>query len=139
MYSSTSGQRATVYDILTYSDAFSTLNGQAKGAMSQSNTAYQQAFWIACCIHVCNNYEKWNAIVPRPVGVTAQCYNKGNLTSSSSPNSQWENVVFPGWTATYDGLGSYTSFVYYSYINYFNVIYMYKPAYEYLYIRNVYY
>ena len=138
MFSSTTVPN--LYAVLTYNGAFSSLSSTiAKGAMDSSNVVYQQAFWLACCIKVCYNFDQWNAIVARPDGVTSQCYNKGALTSSSSPYYKWRHVVFPGWSTDYTDASSYSAFTYYSSITKFNILHSYKTAYETLYIDSVYY
>ena len=125
------------YTILTKSQAFTSINANAKNAMDASNVAYQEAFWIASCMYVCDTFEEFNAIVPRPIGVSHQCYNRGALSSSSKPQSTWSHVVFPGWSTDYTGASNYSAFPYYSNISRFNVLFSYPS--ENLYIKSVYY
>lgn len=136
-YSASGTTTPSFYSILTKNLAFTSINGHAKDEMNAENTAYQEAFWIASCIKVCNNFEKWNAVVPRPAGVTYQCYNRGGLSSSSKPQSTWSNVVFPGWSTNYAGATGYSAFTYYNSISRFNVLFSYSS--ENLYIKSVYY
>ena len=88
-----SGNTTSLYSIVTYhkngSPQFGSLNASwTKAAMSTGNEAYQEAFWVVSCLYVCNgDFEKMNAVVPRPAGVSWQCYNKGNLNGYSAPNS----------------------------------------------------
>lgn len=126
------------YSVLTKKSQFTSIEGgNAKGYISTANTAYQEAFWIASCMKVCNNFEQWNAVVPRPAGITSQCYNRGGLSSSSAPNSGWVNVIFPGFTTNYAGKKSYSEFTYYSNISKFNILFSYST--ESLYIDSEYY
>lgn len=127
----------SLYTILTKSQAFTSINANARNAMDASNVAYQEAFWIASCMYVCDTFEEYNAIVPRPTGVTHQCYNRGALSSSSKPQSTWSHVVFPGCSTDYTGASNYSSFPYYSNISKFNVLFSYPS--ENLYIKSVYY
>lgn len=128
----------TFYDIVTYSSAFTSLNGTtAKGEMDASNIAYQQAFYLACCIKVCTSYDEWNAVVARPTGITSQCYNRGALSSSKAPNSDWTNVKFPGSSTDYTDKSSYSAFTYYSNISKFNILFSFEV--ENLYIESLYY
>lgn len=94
--------------------AFASLaSGNAKGKIIPSkNEAYREAFMLACLINVCGSFEEYDTIVPRPVGVTYQCYNKGALNSNSQPNSLWSNVRFPGDLAAFTGKSSYAGFTY---------------------------
>lgn len=138
MYFSASGTTVpSFYTILTKSQAFTSINANAKNAMDASNVAYQEAFWIASCMYVCDTFERFNAIVPRPTGVSHQCYNRGALSSGSKPKSTWSHVVFPGWSTDYTGAGNYSAFPYYSNISRFNVLFSYPS--ENLYIKSVYY
>lgn len=114
------------YSILTHAGAFSSLNGQAKIAVAAQNTAYQEAFWIASCIYAGSSFEEYNLIVPRPIGVTWQCYNKGNLDISPTPSNVWKNVIFPGSSTDFTDRPNYSSFTYFSNITKFNVLYCYK-------------
>ena len=126
------------YSVLTKNLAFTSIGGSnAKGYISTANTAYQEAFWIVSCMKVCSNFEQWNAVVPRPTGVTSQCYNRGALSSNSAPNSAWKNVIFPGFTTDYAGKKNYANFVYYGSISKFNIIFSYST--ESLFIDSVYY
>lgn len=124
------------YTILTKNQAFTSINSHAKDAMDTGDIAYQEAFWIASCMYVCDTFEEWNAIVPRPVGVTHQCYNR-SVTSSSKPQSTWSNVVFPGCATDYTGASDYSTFPYYNSISWFDVLFSYPS--ENLYIKSVYY
>ena len=101
--------------------------------MSTGNEAYQEAFWGVSCLYVCNgDFEKMDAVVPRPAGVSWQCYNKGNLNTYSAPNSRWQNVYFPGTEFDYTGAYDYGSYGWFDNeqnpnpIKYFNVIHCYK-------------
>lgn len=126
------------YSVLTKSSAFTSLTGStAKGPMDSSDKAYQEAFWIASCIRVCSNFQEWDAVVPRPTGVTSQCYNRGGLTDKSKPDTGWKNVVFPGYTTDYTGEADYSTFKYSKNISLFNVLFSYKT--EKLFIDSVYY
>lgn len=126
------------YSVLTKSSAFTSLNGyNAKQYASASHAAYREAFWIASCMAVCSNFEEWNAIVPRPTGVTSQCYNRGNLSSSSAPHSTWKNVVFPGFETDHAGKGNYAGFIRYDIISQFNVLFSYST--ENLYVDSYWY
>ncbi len=124
-FSASGVTQPSLYGILTKNMAFTSINNEANNAMDANNKAYQEAFWIAACIKVCDTFEEWNAIVPRPAGVTSQCYNKGSLTSTSVPNSTWCNVVFPGWNTDYTGANNYSAFAYYSNIGQFNILHSY--------------
>ncbi len=139
LYFSNAGSVPSVYTVLTKPSAFSSLQGSiAKGPMDSNNRVYQQAFWLACCIRVCGNFDQWNVVVPRPAGVTSQCYNKGALTTSSSPGTNWNKVMFPGWTRDYTGASNYSGFAYYSSgIGRFNILHAYST--ENLYINSQYY
>lgn len=138
MYYSASGTTVpTFYTILTRNQAFTSINAHASDAMDADNVAYQEAFWIASCMSVCETFEEWDAIVPRPAGVTHQCYNRGALSSSSKPQSTWSDVVFPGWYTDYAGASNYSAFPYYNSISKFNVLFSYPS--ENLYIKSVYY
>lgn len=133
-----SSSTPSLYSVLTYNGAFASLNGNnAKSAMSSTNVAYQQALLLACYISVCSYFDEYDAVVPRPTGVTYQCYNKGALTSSSSPVSSWSNVRFPGDSTVYTGKSNYTAFQFYSAIGKFNVLHSYKA--ETLKIQTAYY
>ncbi len=144
------GELPSVYSVLTYMQnglAFSSLNSdEAKSAVDPfGNVAYQEAFWIACCIKVCSNFDEWNTIVARPTGVTYQCYNKGSLSYSSAPSSGWGLVYIPGCTTNFTNRSSYAGFPYRdnfepngeSWIKYFNVVHSYPS--ETLKIVNLYY
>lgn len=125
------------YTVLTKPSAFTSINSNdAKGAISSSNRAFQEALWLACCMNVCNNFDQWNAVVPRPIGITSQCYNRGALSSSSSPGSNWNKVVFPGWSNDYTGMSSYSGFVYFSNISKFNIVFGQNES---LFINSIYY
>ncbi|SET45987.1 hypothetical protein, partial [[Clostridium] polysaccharolyticum] len=128
-----------LYSILTKSGAFASLNSRnAKDKITPSaNEAYREAFMLACLINVCGSFEEYDTIVPRPLGVTYQCYNKGALNTASKPNSGWSNVRFPGDLAAFTGKSSYAGFTYYSSIGMFNVLHSYKS--ETLNIQSVYY
>lgn len=138
-YSATGTTVPSFYSVLTKSSAFTSLNGnEAKSEIFPSkNVAYQEAFYIAACMKVCDNFEEWNAIVPRPTGVTHQCYNRGSLGANSKPASNWSDVIFPGWSTDYTGASNYSKFAYYSQINSFNVLFSYPS--EDLWIKKVYY
>lgn len=126
------------YSVLTKPSAFTTINGNdAKGYISTANKAYQEAFWVASCMRVCSNFEEWNAVVPRPTGVTSQCFFKGKLSSASAPNSEWKNVIFPGFATDYTGKVNYKEFTYYNDINEFNILFSHST--ENLCIDSVYY
>lgn len=126
------------YSVLTKKSAFTSIGGSnAKGYISTANAAYQEAFWVASCMKVCSNFEQWNAVVPRPTGITSQCYNRGTLSSTSAPNSAWKNVIFPGFATDYTGKKNYAEFTYYSSISKFNILFSYST--ESLYIDSVYY
>lgn len=133
-----SSSTPSLYSVLTYSGAFASLGSRnAKGAMDSNSIAYQQALLLACYISVCSNFDEYDAVVPRPTGVTYQCYNKGALTSSSSPVSTWSNVRFPGDSTNYTGKSNYTAFPFYSAIGKFNVLHSYSS--ESLKIQSAYY
>lgn len=138
-YSATGTTVPSFYSVLTKSSAFTSLNGDvAKSEIFVSkDVAYQEAFYIAACMKVCDNFEEWNAIVPRPTGVTHQCYNRGSLGANSKPASNWSDVIFPGWSTDYTGASNYSKFAYYSQINSFNVLFSYPS--EDLWIKKVYY
>jgi YD repeat-containing protein len=51
-------------------------------------------------------------------GITSQCYNKGALSSTSSPNSKWRYVVFPGSSTDYTGASNYSAFTYFFHLKY---------------------
>lgn len=137
----------TVYSILTYDGAFTSLNGAtSKGAMNSANVAYQESLYLACCIEVCNSFAEWDVCVSRPLGVSYQCYNKGNLAVSTAPNPEWILVKFPGWNDDYSGHYSYLGFQFYNdfyegrrNIQYFNVLYAYQSEESMLNIKNLYY
>lgn len=125
------------YSVLTKNYAFTSINAQAAAAVTTTNVAYQEAFWIASCIYVCETFEEWNAVVPRPTGITHQCYNRGALNSNSAPNSSWSDVVFPGWSTNYAGQSNYSAFPFYDGIFRYNVMFSYAS--ENLYIKSIYY
>lgn len=138
LYFANSGSFPTVYSVLTYSGAYSSLqSNNAKSAKDTSNIAYQQAFWAASCYHVCSSFEQLDAIYPQPTGITSQCYIMGNLNSNSAPNTGWCRVVFPGESYNHSGSSNYSAFTYYSSISMFNVSFSYSS--ESLYIEGEYY
>lgn len=135
-----SASTPSLYSVLTKSGAFASLNhDNAKGIMSSNSEAYKQALLLACYISVCSNFDEYDAIIPRPSGVTYQCYNKGALTSSSCPNPSWSNVRFPGDSTVYTGKSNYQAFRYYSSIGKFNVLHSYKSENSTLRIQSEYY
>lgn len=132
------GDALSFYSVLTKKSAFTTLNGKtAKGYISANNVAYAEAFWIASCMRVCNNFQEWNDVVPRPEGITSQCYFRGALSSASAPNAAWKNVVFPGFATDYAGKGNYAEFQYYDIISRFNI--MFSDSRESLYVDSFWY
>lgn len=138
LYFSNRNSVPSFYSVLTKNSAFTSINGNnAKAYISTGNVVYQEAFWIASCMKVCSNFEEWNAIVPRPTGVTSQCYNRGALSSTSAPNSAWKNVIFPGFETDYTGRGNYAGFTHYNIISKFNILFSYSS--ENLYIDSCYY
>ncbi|MDE6642414.1 MAG: hypothetical protein K2K63_18040 [Acetatifactor sp.] len=138
LYFSDRNSVPSFYSVLTKNSAFTSINGNnAKGYISTDNVAYQEAFWIASCMEVCRNFEEWNAVVPRPTGVTSQCYFRGSLSSTSAPNSTWKNVIFPGFETDYTGRANYAGFTYYNIISKFNILFSYST--ESLYIDSYYY
>ena len=133
-------ENPSFYSVLTKPYAFTSLNSDnATSAISIDNVAYQEAFWISSCMHVCNTYEEWNAVVPRPAGITYQCYNRGVLNANSAPANGWANVVFPGWNTDYSGQSNYSAFPYYEYIFYYNVMFSQTGETLYMLIKEDYY
>ena len=129
----------SIYSILTFSGAFSTLSVNHAGAsVDPTNQAYQEALWLACCIKVCNNFDQWNAMVPRPVGVTYQCYNKGNLPNATI-QSDWKLVVIPGWNTFYSTSYGFSNFPESSYLGKFNALYARYSDDSYIHIPFLYY
>lgn len=124
LYFSNRNSVPSFYSVLTKNSAFTSINGSnAKGYISADSAAYQEAFWIASCMEVCRNFEEWNAIVPRPTGVTSQCYFRGNLSSTSAPGSTWRNVIFPGFETDFTGRRNYSEFRFSDIISKFNVLF----------------
>lgn len=112
---STSGTtNPTVYTVLTKFGTdgipeFGAINNQAKGRMDSSNIAYQEALWLACCIHIGQNFDEWNRLIPRCSTTTYQCYNKGNL-HTKTPNADWKIAYIPGWNTDYDYQTDFSAF-----------------------------
>ncbi|SES63804.1 hypothetical protein [[Clostridium] polysaccharolyticum] len=128
----------SLYSVLTKRGAFVSLySDNAMGEIRTSVDAYQQALLLACYINVCSNFDQYDAVLPRPSGVTYQCYNKGALTKDSKPVAKWSNVRFPGDSTAYTGKKDYSAFKYYSSIGLFNVLHSYAE--ETLSIQSVYY
>ncbi len=138
-YSASGTTKPSIYSVLTKSQAFTSINAHAKDPMNPDEVAYQEAFWIASCMYVCNTFEEYNAVVARPAGVTYQCNFRGGLSSGSKPQSSWSHVVFPGWSTDYSGANNYSAFPYYSNISWFNVFFHYESETANLYIIKKYY
>lgn len=127
-FSASGTTQPSIYSVLTKDNAFTSISiyGHAKDEMKPSNVAYQEAFWIASCMYVCNTFEEYNAVVPRPDGITYQCNFRGVLDSNSFPDPKWSHVVFPGDKTDYTGANNYSAFEYFSNISKFNVFFHFK-------------
>lgn len=140
LFSASGTTEPSFYTVLTKSQAFTSLNAGAKLEMDAGNKAYQEAFWIASCMYVCDNFEEYNAVVPRPAGITSQCNFRGALSLNSKPQSTWSHVIFPGCSIDFTDKNGYSVFPYKDHISWFNVFFSYKTETpEILHIKSEYY